>query len=277
MEEATLNDLEDSMTPIRRVLLAALASALLVACGSPPPPPVTPQDIQQAAGRGELPSLYAEIKLDLADSKLKDDNRRELELRLSEVGRRLAEKAESKVTSALDRAKLASGFVPLNGYESQDGRLTEVEEWSPAVYQRISTRITDGRAKTLDRISVLEAEVYRAARLPQSRSEAEDVRSKARREAHERVVLAEADATRFKALREVHHAAPGVWRNTRLLDSLIAGTKGKRKILIGRPGGVLIDLNLQDKVSAQELGIGQSGFAPKIDTEDGVAGPGKKD
>jgi membrane protease subunit HflK len=110
--------------------------------------------------------------------------------------------------------------------------------------------------------SVLEAEIYAAGLVPKSRSEAERIKLDARVQAYERVTLAEADAVRFAGLVTVYRASPRLWRTARLLERLVAGAKNKRMVVLARPGTVLTELDLQEKISAEAAGLGQSVLAP---------------
>ena len=72
-----------------------------------------------------------------------------------------------------------------------------------------------------------------------------------------RLGLAKADAARFEQLRVLDRVAPRLFRISRVLEELAAGAAGKRVIVIGRPGKVVTDLNLQEKLSADDIGLGQ--------------------
>ncbi|RMG18581.1 MAG: hypothetical protein D6731_01730 [Planctomycetota bacterium] len=110
---------------------------------------------------------------------------------------------------------------------------------------------------------ILEAEVFSADLLPRTRSEAARKRSRAASEARRRQVLAEADARRFAALRAAHDAAPEVWRSARYLDRLVEAAARRRLIVLGRSAEVRTDLDLQEKLSAEEVGLGQRAFVPR--------------
>jgi len=104
------------------------------------------------------------------------------------------------------------------------------------------------------------AEVWRAkaleARLTeQAAGDVATITAEASSRAAERVALTEAEAARFEALRALHAAAPEVFRVSRLLDELVEGSRGKRKLVVGKEG-VVTELDLQEKVSVEELGLG---------------------
>ncbi|MGE0706964.1 MAG: SPFH domain-containing protein [Planctomycetota bacterium] len=102
---------------------------------------------------------------------------------------------------------------------------------------------------------VLEARVERTQLDERSRSEAAWVVEEARLEAAERLALAQAEAARFAALRALDRAAPRLFRLTRLLEELAEGARGKRKLVLGDRRAVT-ELDLQEKVSAEDLGLG---------------------
>jgi membrane protease subunit HflK len=104
---------------------------------------------------------------------------------------------------------------------------------------------------------VLRARVRRVQLEERSRTEANWIRAKALLDAAERVALAEADAGRFGAIRALSAAAPELFRLTRLLEELAEGARGKRKVILGNPSAVT-QLDLQEKISSEELGLGQS-------------------
>ena len=81
--------------------------------------------------------------------------------------------------------------------------------------------------------------------------------SEARAQAHELVALAEADAARFSVLRALDAAAPGLFRTTRMLDDLVEGAGGNRIVVVGRSDGVETDLDLEERVGVEEVGLGE--------------------
>jgi membrane protease subunit HflK len=96
---------------------------------------------------------------------------------------------------------------------------------------------------------------YAATLKPRAESEARSIRDRARAEAAEKAVLAEADASQFGAAFALDRAAPHVFRSLRLLraiDEALVATG--RKIVVPHgtfPGAVEIDLG--DKVNFNEL------------------------
>ncbi len=105
--------------------------------------------------------------------------------------------------------------------------------------------------------AVLAARADAARTGPRARAEAERLRAEAEVAARTRVLLLAADAERFAALRALDRAAPGVFRLERRLRALAQGARDARKVVLG-PGaaGAVTDLNLQDKVTAEQLDLG---------------------
>ena len=104
------------------------------------------------------------------------------------------------------------------------------------------------------------AEVWRAKAREsilseEAASDVATITAEASSQAAERVALTEAEASRFEALRALHAAAPEVFRISRLMDVLVAGSRGKRKLVVGKEG-VVTELDLQEKVSVEDLGLG---------------------
>jgi modulator of FtsH protease HflK len=118
---------------------------------------------------------------------------------------------------------------------------------------------------------VLNAEIYSAKLVPKSRIEAERIKLDARVQAYEQVVLSEADAIRFAGLIAIYRASPRLWQTARLLERLVAGAKDKRMVVLARPGTVLTELDLQEKISAESTGLGQSVLDP-IDADEKESG-----
>jgi len=120
------------------------------------------------------------------------------------------------------------------------------------------------RARQSSRAEVLAAEADAAKTVPAGRARAAAIRARARSEAATKVALARADADRFGGLMALDRAAPGVFRSARLLEELIAGTEDSRKIVIlAGDEEVLTDLNLEDRVRAEQLDLGQE-FDPDL-------------
>lgn len=105
------------------------------------------------------------------------------------------------------------------------------------------------------RSEVIRAQAAEAALAQRTTTKVAQLKAEGAEGAAERVALAKADAERFEALRILHAAAPEVFRVSRLLDELVAGSRGKRKLVVGKEGA-LTELDLQEKVSVEELGIG---------------------
>jgi modulator of FtsH protease HflK len=105
------------------------------------------------------------------------------------------------------------------------------------------------------RAEVWRAKALQAALEEQAAGDVATITAEASSRAAERVALTKAEASRFEALRALHAAAPEVFRTSRLLDELVAGSRGKRKLVVGKEG-VLTELDLQEKVSVEELGLG---------------------
>lgn len=110
--------------------------------------------------------------------------------------------------------------------------------------------------------AILDARAHAARVGPAARAEAERLRQGARVTARGRVALAQADADRFTAQRLLDRAAPGVFRMDLLLRVLADTTRDARKVVVGREGTVETDLNLEEKVSAEQLNLG-AGFQPR--------------
>jgi hypothetical protein len=116
--------------------------------------------------------------------------------------------------------------------------------------------------------AVLDARAHAARVGPAARAEAERVRQAAHVAARGRVALARADADRFEAQRLLDRAAPGVFRMDLLLRALADATADARKVVVGREADVETDLNLEEKVSAEQLNLG-AGFQPPPAPNDG--------
>ena len=95
--------------------------------------------------------------------------------------------------------------------------------------------------------------------VPAAESEALAMRVGAEAQARNEVALAQADARRFAALLRLDRAAPGVLRAIRLLDETVAGAAEARKLVLIRPEdrALVTDLDLQERVQAEELGLGE--------------------
>ncbi len=102
----------------------------------------------------------------------------------------------------------------------------------------------------------LTAEVEAIRTVERARAEAARIVADARARAAARVALARVDAARFAGLRALDRAAPGVFRTSRLLEGLVRGAAGSRLVVLGRTDGVQTDLDLQEKVSVEEIGLG---------------------
>lgn len=101
---------------------------------------------------------------------------------------------------------------------------------------------------------------WSASVLPEAEDRARNMRLGAEAQARREVALAAADAERFQALVALDRAAPGVLRAMRLLDETVAGAAAARKVVLARPlgGGALVtDLDLEDRVRAEDLGLGE--------------------
>lgn len=105
------------------------------------------------------------------------------------------------------------------------------------------------------RAAVWRAKAEEAALSEQAAADVATITAEAASRAAERVALTEAEAARFEALRALHAAAPQVFRTSRLLDELVAGSAGKRKLVVGKEGA-LTELDLQEKVNVEALGLG---------------------
>ena len=105
--------------------------------------------------------------------------------------------------------------------------------------------------------TILEARAHAARIGPRSRVEASNIALAARIKAASQLGLAKAEAHRFDALRALDRAAPGVFRMTRLLDTFTAGAAGKRKVIVGTRSKLVTDLDLQEKVSVEAMGLGE--------------------
>ena len=130
--------------------------ALALACAAPPDK-YTAADIQQATQSGDLSSLYDQIEADLKDPAHSEKQRQTMELRLADAGRTLAGEAEKQVEAAIAASALPDGLVPINAYEAQKGQLESVERWDVGTFQRLSSQLSDGEAKTQAAISKNEA------------------------------------------------------------------------------------------------------------------------
>lgn len=105
------------------------------------------------------------------------------------------------------------------------------------------------------RAAVWRAKALEAALSERAAGDVATITAEASSRAAERVALTEAEAARFEALRALHAAAPEVFRTSRLLDELVEGSRGKRKLVVGKEGA-LTELDLQEKVSVEALGLG---------------------
>lgn len=117
-------------------------------------------------------------------------------------------------------------------------------------------------ARERRQVRVLEARVFEARQRQRSAAKATWILQDADLLGKARAGLAKADAARFKGLRALDRAAPGVFRTSRLLEELVEGAAGKRIVVIGRRGQVVTDLNLQEKLSADDIQMGQE-FRPR--------------
>jgi membrane protease subunit HflK len=115
---------------------------------------------------------------------------------------------------------------------------------------------------------VLAAEIDAARLLPRSRVDAQRKVLEAALASRRKVALARADAARFAALADLDGKAPSLWRLSRLLDRLAAGAADRRKVVLGRPGAALTQLDLQEKVSAADIGLGEQVYEPTGGADD---------
>ncbi|MCO5167819.1 MAG: SPFH domain-containing protein [Planctomycetes bacterium] len=155
------------------------------------------------------------------------------------------------------RARLQAAADDLGlGVEVTAAYLTELHP-PPEVgrsFEAVTAALEEREARILDAVA-------HAARVgPAARAEAARVRDAARVSARGRVALARADADRFAAQRLLDRAAPGVYRMHLLLRALAHGTGDARKVVVGRGADVTTDLNLEERISAEQLNLG-AGFA----------------
>jgi regulator of protease activity HflC (stomatin/prohibitin superfamily) len=103
------------------------------------------------------------------------------------------------------------------------------------------------------------AELAYAAKLaPETRGRARADLDQARSGATRRKLLAQADASRFGALLALDRAAPSAFRTLRMLQGLADALGGPgRKIIVARGPRGAVDVDLGEKLSAEELGLGE--------------------
>lgn len=155
------------------------------------------------------------------------------------------------------RARLQAAADDLGlGVEVTSAYLTELHP--PPEVGRSFEAVTEALEQREARI--LEAAAHAARLAPAARAEADRVRDAARVAARGRVALARADADRFAAQRLLDRAAPGVYRMHLLLRALADGSGDARKVVVGRGADVTTDLNLEERISAEQLNLG-AGFA----------------
>lgn len=95
--------------------------------------------------------------------------------------------------------------------------------------------------------------------VPEAETRALAIRLGAAAQARTEVALAAAEARRFEALMRLDRVAPGVLRVFRLLDETVAGAAQARKFVLARPQdrALITDLDLDERVQAEDLGLGE--------------------
>jgi hypothetical protein len=145
--------------PLQILLLSVFSFGLVASCAAPPPPRYTVEDVQSAADTGSLAMLYDQMKAELSDPTLTEEQQASLELRVGDAGRRLAQDSEREIRASLDASELPSGLVPLQAYDAQEARLEQIKGWNPGAYQQVAADVTKGRKTTQDVIAAKKAEV----------------------------------------------------------------------------------------------------------------------
>ena len=139
------------------------------------------------------------------------------------------------------------------GIEILDAALTDLHPPIPVgeAFERVSVAHEQAQTK------VIAARIEAQRISSRSLTEAEWLVQQANVQARAKVALKKADADRFEGQILLDRAAPGVYRAASLLDQLVTGARGKRKIILGRSKGIVLDLDLQEKVSVEEVGLGR--------------------
>jgi regulator of protease activity HflC (stomatin/prohibitin superfamily) len=101
---------------------------------------------------------------------------------------------------------------------------------------------------------------YAARRRPETEGLALAELEQARSYAMRKKLLATADAERFGALRALDRASPHAFRALRLLRGLEEAYSGpQRRVILARGEAGSVDIDLGEKISADDLGVGEGG------------------
>ncbi|MEE3327053.1 MAG: hypothetical protein VX252_06955, partial [Myxococcota bacterium] len=142
--------------------LAILASAVMLAgcaTGPPPPPLIGQADVTAALKDNSLESLYARIQSELDSGQRKPEEVKSLTALKTEVADKLADRLAQQIQNDLNAATRVAGVLPLSVLDAQRKRAQAIQEWSPAVYQRVDSELNQDLSATQSAIAERKAQL----------------------------------------------------------------------------------------------------------------------
>ncbi len=137
-----------------RLLVATLFATTLVAC-SAPAPLVTPSDIASADATGNLPTLYNQVKSQLATRNRGDKKYAAQFAQLDSIGRTLTNRLDDDLRKRLENGKLGTGLVPQSLLTELRTDADPMRQWQPARHDQFLRELDKYQTATTKAIDSL--------------------------------------------------------------------------------------------------------------------------